>query len=188
MYSPSHYRTDDQAKINAIISSSPLATLIYGSDAIHLPLIRKNSKLIGHMARRNQAWKEMHEKEILVIFHGPQGYVSATWYESEEILPTWNYVVIHIRGKLIVHEDEVRIREALEILGEHQEPNYDLRCALEKEHRLLKEIVAFEIDIHSLEAKFKLAQQKPQKERLNVVRHLRNQPPVKTLADAMEET
>lgn len=140
------------------------------------------------MAIYNPAWEQMHEQEVLAIFHGPEGYINPDWYESDEKLPTWNYVTVHVRGKLTVYKDPESVKEALLILGHHQQPEYDLEKHIDENSKLLSQIVSFKIVIGSMEGKFKLAQSKSVTERKNVIRHLRQNPSPFDLAESMEST
>ena len=61
------------------------------------------------MARANSQWRTAGGQRVLAIFHGPHAYVSPTWYESDNVVPTWNYVAVHAYGTLRLIEDRDRL-------------------------------------------------------------------------------
>ncbi|MFJ5030425.1 FMN-binding negative transcriptional regulator [Streptomyces sp. NPDC088560] len=81
--------------------------------------------LIGHMARANGHWREPVQGEAMVIVHGPQAYVSPTWYatkaEHHRVVPTWNYVVAHVYGQLVVHDDPAWVEAQMRRLTDRHE-------------------------------------------------------------------
>src|SRR5207244_13037853 len=83
----------------SLVEGRPLAS--------HLPFLpdRKagaHGTLIGHMARANGQWKEAGGQNVLAIFSGSHAYISPTWYEEKEVVPTWNYVAVHVYGRVQV--------------------------------------------------------------------------------------
>lgn len=186
MYATAKTIETELSVLHQTIDKYPFATLIYRDDAIHLPLIRQGATLIGHLARANPWWEQARGQQVLVIFHGAQGFIHPEWYQSNEKLPTWNYIAIHIRGVLTVHEDAGFVRDALVALGKHELPEYDLESAINENENLLRNIVAFEIPLGQMEGKYKLAQSKSVEERRNVVAHLQKRPLQNDLALEMQ--
>src|SRR5690606_21738818 len=86
-----------------------------GLEANHLPLLidpdpAPYGTLLGHIARANPLWREFDgATEVLAVFQGPQTYVTPSWYPSKrengKVVPTWNYAVVHARGRLVFHQD-----------------------------------------------------------------------------------
>ncbi|MBB2894637.1 FMN-binding negative transcriptional regulator [Flexivirga oryzae] len=118
VYLPAHDEAPSTAEVAELISSVPFATLVTSDgkslSANHIPFLLEVSedgdKLIGHVARANDVWRAgQHEGETLVVFNGADHYVSPTWYPSKqehhEVVPTWNYLVAHVYGELVVHDD-----------------------------------------------------------------------------------
>ena len=112
MYQPSHFRVDDLPQMHALMRARPFAALIsagsYGLYASHLPTVLKEGGSYGvlefHLARANPHWKYLAEgNEALVIFQGPEGYITPNWYpskaEHQKVVPTWNYAVVHARRR-----------------------------------------------------------------------------------------
>ena len=161
MYSPQYAVETDRSKIDSVIRENPFATIIYTDnsrpESFHLPLIIQGDKLIGHMAKANPAWKKIAAKTILVIFHGPQGYISPEFYGTQNNVGTWNYISIHVRGKVTISQEEKELKDALLLLSRSQDPNFDIESNIADHSELLKGIVALKISIDEVFAKFKLA-------------------------------
>ncbi|MET9077309.1 FMN-binding negative transcriptional regulator [Streptomyces sp. NPDC004232] len=127
--------------------------------------------LIGHMARANGHWREPVQGEAMVIVHGPQAYVSPTWYatkaEHHRVVPTWNYVVAHVYGQLVVHDDPAWVEAQMRRLTDRHEAgsaepwSLDQAPAKYVEGRL-RAVVGVEVVISRIEAKAKLSQNQPE--------------------------
>src|SRR6476620_11824746 len=124
MYNPPHFEESRPEELERIIHDYPLGTLVYstseGLDAAHLPFIYKkdqgaSGKLIGHVARKNLIWQQVApEAEVLTIFQGDDAYISPNWYpskhETHRHVPTWNYQVVHVRGRVRFIDDAKFVR------------------------------------------------------------------------------
>ena len=186
MYLPEYFEETSPERISALIERYPLGTLITAPDGIpyasHLPFLLEGGagpegKLIGHMARANPQWRHFSSgAEVLAVFRGPHAYVSPSWYASPGV-PTWNYAVVHVRGRPAIIEGEAELAGLLERLTrvhESLEPNpWKPSLAGERRARLLGAIVGFAIEITSVQAKFKLSQNRPPEDRRRVARALR---------------
>ncbi len=161
----------DTAAIHDLIRRYSFATVIssgtQGLVISHLPLLLDamggpQGKLIGHLARANSHSKLLADAPVTCIFHGPHGYLSPAWYVDQLSVPTWNYAVAHVQGQSRLIEDTAHIEEILAATVDKHEAaagtgwRYDLPT--EFRERLVKTIVGFEIEITSLEGKFKLSQ------------------------------
>src|SRR5690349_15740045 len=111
MYCPSLFREDRLEVQHALIRSRPLGLLIsHGSGGLLanlVPFVLKTGDsergvLQAHMARANPQWRELHDQAVLVVFRGPDAYVSPSMYATKEqtgkVVPTWNYVMVQARG------------------------------------------------------------------------------------------
>ena len=196
MYVPPHFREDDPAALRALVDAQPFATLVTtgpaGMEASHLPLYFKQADgaapqgyLIGHLARPNGQAKALlegtTEAEALAIFHGPQAYVSPSWYPSKrehgKVVPTWNYVAVHAYGLVRAFTEAERLWEVVRTLTERHEQGFDLPWSVddapaEFTQKLLKAIVGVEIALTRLEGKWKLSQNRPEADRLGVIEGL----------------
>jgi transcriptional regulator len=167
MYLPDAFRLDDRQTLFEQVAAHPFATVIslqgMGGDlgVSHLPLLvdRQRELLRGHLARANpQVAHFAAGAEMLAVFHGPHAYVSPSVYEEHPSVPTWNYVVVHVRGRgrLV---DEATLRETLEDMVRHFDPTgWRFQAPEEYVRSALDSIAGFEIPIERLEGKFKLSQ------------------------------
>ena len=112
MYQPNHFRIDDLPLMHALVRARPFAALVSGGSAglfaTHLPTVLKSDGRFGliecHLARANPHWKDLAQSsEALMIFLGPEGYVTPNWYPSKaehgKVVPTWNYALVHAYGR-----------------------------------------------------------------------------------------
>ncbi|REE94552.1 PaiB family negative transcriptional regulator [Paenibacillus taihuensis] len=168
MYIPKHTRVEDEATLFAFLERYSFATLISTSGghptASHLPLVldRENRCLMGHFARANSQWTDISGEEVLAIFHGPHTYISSSWYETNQSVPTWNYAAVHAYGQAELIEDEAELLQCLnEMVAKYEEPGSAYR--IDDSNRdtidgLMKGIVGFRIRLDRLEGKWKLSQ------------------------------
>ncbi|MHB1272607.1 MAG: FMN-binding negative transcriptional regulator [Rhodanobacter sp.] len=129
MYTPKHFEEARVEALHGLIRAYPFATVVTraasGLSANHLPFeLAGDASLHGHVARGNEL-AQMDGAEVLLIFRGPDGYVSPNWYPSKHEtgreVPTWNYAVAHVHGRLRVIDDTVWLRRLLETLTDHHE-------------------------------------------------------------------
>lgn len=195
MYIPAHYKEEDQAKLLAFMQANSFALLVshaQGLLATHLPFVATeiNGKVLlrSHMAKANPQWKELGG-EVLVVFQGPHAYISPTLYEKKENVPTWNYIAVHAYGKVRLISEETEVRGLLEGMIREYEKGY---LAQYKElpedyiDKMIKGIVAFEIEVDRLQGKRKLSQNKTEQEQKNIIHSLENKPETKGIADSMK--
>ncbi len=190
MPQPTYRRPDyvqhDEDQIFSCIERNSFATLVsngVGSPVVsHLPLLldRENRRLIGHMARANGHWEEASLQEVLCIFNGPHAYVSPRWYAERNVVPTWNYVVVHVRGRMNILEDEQATLEILRQYVQHFEANLPEPWSVGEPdedfiRKLSRQTVAFEISIEKLDGIWKLSQHHDAERRAKVVSALEKQ-------------
>ena len=151
-----------------VIKTYPLATLISVKNneplITHLPLIYNEAgKLIGHIDIYNpHAELLKDDTDITIIFSGPQCYISPSIYTTKQ-LPTWNYIKVHLKGKVKAIESKDALKESLITMTEFLEApkhNYVLDADNKRMEGALDYIKMFEITIDSWEGKFKLSQDK----------------------------
>jgi len=181
MYQPAHFRKTDGDKLHALMHAYPFATLVVNGEgglaANHLPLELVDGKLHGHVARGNEL-AGMDGADVLVIFRGPDGYVSPNWYpskrETHREVPTWNYAVVHVHGRLRTVTDAAWLRQLLERLTDRHEAGqpepWQVSDAPDDHvEKMLRAIVGLEITIERIEGKFKLSQNHPAANRAGVL-------------------
>lgn len=181
MYLPERFAAKNDQDILAVVQENPLATLISVKDQrpfiSHIPLVvEKNGaqlKLIGHFAKANPHWK-LIEDPVTAIFHGPNSYITPRWY-SENDVPTWNYVVVHMSGVGRLLPDFGSIVGCLKKLTDHIEANsknpweFWLPADLANPQDLASAIIGFEVDVQDIQAKFKLSQNRSVADRAGVI-------------------
>lgn len=182
MYTPPQHRMDDRATQLAFMRRHAFATLVStgpagAPQATHLPLVvveRPGTlRLLGHQARANPQWRELAAgAEVLAIFQGPHAYISPSLYQRQPSVPTWDYAAIHVYGgwrPLESREDQLAGLRAL--VGDHDAPWLAGLERLPPEYLAarLDGIVAFEIEVSRIEARWKLSQERSAAERSNIV-------------------
>lgn len=186
MYTPTSFVESDQTKLHDFIQHHSFATLVSQTDsepfASHLPLLLDrdagpHGTLIGHMARANSQWRQADGQRLLAIFHGPHAYISPTWYEAVNVVPTWNYVAVHAYGTFRLETDRCRMLDIVRKYVDFYEANLPHPWSFEDTEAefvngLLDAIVGFEIVIDRLEGKWKLNQNHDTTRRQNVIRAL----------------
>ena len=180
MYIPKINAMTEREEVVAFMKQFSFATIITAKEnfpvATHLPFLVsvKEDKIIltSHFAKANEHWAAVVENKVLVIFTEPHAYISPKNYDKELNVPTWNYISIHAygQGKLITRTDKV-----IEIL-EATIDNYELAYmqqwnSLPEDFKLkmIKGIVAFEIEVTELQAKKKLSQNKTDAEQRRII-------------------
>jgi transcriptional regulator len=185
VYIPTAFAVTDKEKLHRFIEAYSFGLLVSTHDgrpfATHLPFLLErdagaNGCLVGHMARANPQWRDLDGQEVLAIFSGPHTYVSPTWYEADNVVPTWNYVAVHAYGTLRLVEQAgdltpilVRIVHTYEQCMPRPWPldtTSDYFC------KMVKAIVGFRITVSRLEGKWKLNQNRPSERRDKVIRVL----------------
>lgn len=188
MYLPKHFEQQDLESLTALLKAYPLGTLVTQQDgaleANHIPFLLQadlavGSKLIGHVAKGNPVWKnDSTEQESLVIFQGPEAYISPNWYPSKQVhhqvVPTYNYAVVHVYGTLTVTHDEAIKRKIVtdltQIMEQTRQSTWQVSDApsdfIEK---MLNAIVGIELTITRLQAKWKVSQNRDAADRGGVV-------------------
>ncbi len=185
MYVPKLFEITDWTEISRFIRTNPLGTLVSRGDqapvATHVPFQLETNKgdksvLTGHVARGNpQCGLFESQPDVLVIFLSPiQHYVSSSWYGHPNV-PTWNYMSVHIYGRLQIVEGE-RLRKSLEETTLHHDqisshPLTDevLRGEIDKQ---IGGIVGFEIEIERVEAAYKMSQNRSDKDYASIITEL----------------
>ncbi|HEY3781425.1 MAG TPA: FMN-binding negative transcriptional regulator [Fimbriimonadaceae bacterium] len=171
MYTPPHFRAEPQDAIEQVILDNPFAILITQGEELkitHLPVLYDPNKgekgtALAHMARANDHWQPFEQaKESVLIFNGPHAYVSSSWYTQNRAVPTWNYAAVHLYGNpQILDEEQAKL--ALRKLIESLEPpdgGYEFENLQAAADRQVGGIVAFEMPVTRIEAKFKMSQNK----------------------------
>lgn len=187
MYRPRHFDINDNSALFRVMRDNSFALLVSagggGLVASHIPLSLNADgegprRLFGHVARANDQWRGFDGKtEAMAVFQGVHAYVSPSWYVSETMVPTWNYVAVHAYGRPKVIADAAAVRVHLErLVATYESPatgpwSMD-RLPDDYVQRMIKGIVAFEMPIERLEGKFKLSQNRSAADREGAIKGL----------------
>jgi transcriptional regulator len=197
MYTPPPFAVTDRTALHEAIERYSFAILASQSGgelfASHLPLLLNPDEgplgtLVGHMARANPQWREAAGERVMAVFSGPHAYLSPSWYEASEVVPTWNYVAVHATGTLELIEDaavtEAILRRTVSWYEAARPRPWTLNESAEFVARFARQIVAFQIPIERLEGKWKLSQNHPHERRAKVAAALERQGDENALAIA----
>jgi transcriptional regulator len=202
VYIPKHFEETRVAVLHALVEAHPLGTLVTmgaaGLIASHIPMVLELDgtelgvaardgaglgMLRGHVSRANPQWREFcPEVEALAIFSGPEHYITPAWYaekaETGKVVPTWNYSVVDVYGRLRVIEDAAWLRTHVERLTNIHEAGRAMAGAGEAWKvgdapedyvtTMLRGIVGLEIAVSRMEGKWKVSQNRGERDREGV--------------------
>lgn len=201
MYIPKYLKVTNVDEILDFVQKNSFGTIVTTEQgkpiATHLPLgLNKKGEdcyITGHMAYGNPQWRTFEIcEDVLVMFQGPNAYISSSWYSHENV-PTWNYQAIHMYGKASILDKDELIEE-LTIMLKKYEKNRENPVLwnnlsphlLESE---LKGIVGFKIKVGEIQAAYKLSQNRNETDYINIIDKLQNEgnPHSKQMAELMEK-
>ncbi len=202
MYQPRHYREERREILDKLIAHQPLATLITAGDggliANLVPFICEGDVLKAHVARGNDQLAALSAgADTLVVFQGPQAYISPAWYASKrehgKVVPTWNYITVQVRGTPRTTDNAdwlLKQIDALTLAREtpRREPWRVSDAPPDYIAGQLKGIVGIEIPIASIEGKWKVSQNRSIEDREGVIAGLRKETSNTALADLVRAT
>lgn len=185
MYKFPYYTEEDQQKVIAFMKENSFATITGIGEqypvASHIPLeveVHENGKIFlsGHLMKKTDHHIAFEKNEnVLVIFNGPHTHVSASWYTNPVMGSTWDYMVVHAKGK-IIFKDEQGTYEAVKAItnkyeGLEKSSSFD-KLPQEYIDKMVKAIVGFSIEVESLENTFKLSQNRDNESKQNIIEEL----------------
>ncbi|QDU96750.1 FMN-binding negative transcriptional regulator [Lignipirellula cremea] len=203
MFIPPAFAEQDLARLHLFLIQNSFGLVVSQVDgapfATHLPLLLQPAEgplgtLTGHFARANPQWRQLVGQTVLVIFTGPHAYISPTWYEAENTVPTWNYTAVHVYGQIELVESGEPLLNILKETVQTYEQSKPQPWTLEGNEaiteRLIEQIVGFRMVIEKIEGKFKLNQNHPAERRQKVIKALEEQGDENSLglANLMRET
>jgi transcriptional regulator len=202
MYNLPHFKAADDKEVVAFMHAHPFITLC-GCDAnnhpvaTHVPVLIevRNDKLFlqAHVMRKQKHTIAFeHNPHVLAIFSGAHTYVSASWYSNKNIGSTWNYQAVHVKGKMTFQNDTflhsllTRLTEKFE--NDPHSPSLVSKLSEEYVSTMMKAIVAFEIEITSIEHIFKLSQNRDEESYENIIEQLKQgDEDAQAIAERMKE-
>lgn len=186
MYCPASFEEHRLDVLLRLIAEHPLATLVRqgeeGLVADHVPLMHVPTPagaghLIGHVARANPLWQVAPQERLLLVFQGPQAYISPNWYATKadggKVVPTWNYAVVHVHAQLTPIHSPQAVMDILQQLTRRHEANQPHPWAVDDApadftKRLLTQIVGVRLEILGMQGKWKVSQNQPQANQASV--------------------
>ncbi|RYC53063.1 FMN-binding negative transcriptional regulator [Flagellimonas olearia] len=170
MYIPHYYKNENLDEIKDFLIQNSFGILISTVDGkpwgTHIPLeLDTNANgqniLVGHISKANPQWKNFNNpSEVLCIFNGPHSYISSSWYKEEEV-PTWNYIAVHVYGKVTILDEEQTMASMYKLVDKYEQNSKNpisLDHMSPKTLRQVKGVVGFEIEITEIQAAYKLSQ------------------------------
>lgn len=156
--------------LSTIVAADLVTMTEKGLVTTFLPVLYDGTNFISHMARNNEQWKLAPHGEALLIAHGPDAYVSPTWYaattEHGRVVPTYNYSTAHIYGELRVQEEPAWLDAAVRALTLRHEASRSTPWSVDDPpagyvEGQLRAIVGLEFVVHRVEMKHKMSQNRP---------------------------
>ena len=187
MYIPKINENTNLDEVKDFIHQNSFGILVTQLDgqpiATHIPIeLSQNSTdediLIGHISKANTQWKTFdNNNNALAIFSSPHTYVSSSWYQHAVTVPTWNYIAIHVYGKLrTLSQDElyqslVALVDKYETISKH--PIQLNQLPAEKVQREMRGIIGFEMKITNIQARYKLSQNRNEEDYQHIIHELK---------------
>ncbi len=184
MYIPDRFKNENVAAVKDFIFNNGFGILLHQGNqklqGTHIPmLLDKNKKgkdiLTGHLSRANPQWKHFKDNDdVMAIFMGPHTYISSSWYQKESV-PTWNYIAIHVYGKIKIVEGEALIDNMRRLVDKYEKHSKDpvvVDRLSAKTMEMMKGIVGFQIEITKFQAAFKLSQNRNDIDHKNIIKEL----------------
>ncbi len=182
MYVPKHFAVTDPSALLAFIRSHPFGLLISVIDGkplvTHVPFVILDTEKVRlglHVARANPHWTSLNGSQVLAVFAGAHGFVSASWYAPpSENVPTWNYSAVHCAGTATIASDLQTQRILETMVREFEgEDRWSITSAnSEYVDQMKRGIVGIEISVTSIVGKFKYSQNRDETDLHSVLEHL----------------
>ena len=194
MYLPKSFEPPDAETLLQFMRKHSFGVLItitsHGLDGNHLPFVfdpepPPHGTLRGHVARANPIWRECQERpEALIIFQGPDSFITPSWYATKQetgaVVPTWNYIVVHAHGSVRIVQDAAWLRAHVEALTNRHEASREIPWGVSDApadyiDKMVGAIVGIEVPIATLTGKWKLSQNRSERDRAGVVEGLQRE-------------
>ena len=198
MYTPEIYKNENQEEIKKFLHENSFGILINQTNgklwATHIPLELEtneegNEILYGHISKENPQWNGFIDNDqVLAVFTGPHSYISSSWYDHENV-PTWNYIAVHVYGKIKIIEGEAVIESLKKLVDKYEQNSKNPVCVADLSKKTMMQtrgIVAFEIEITEIQATRKLSQNRDEKNHQNIISELEKTEDFQAIAVANE--
>ena len=198
MYTPDIYKNENQEEIKKFLQENSFGILINQTNgklwATHIPLeletdTEGNTILEGHISKENiqsEGFKE--NDQVLAVFSGPHSYISSSWYDHENV-PTWNYIAVHVYGRIKIIEGEDVIQSLKKLVDKYEQKSQNPVRVEDLSQQTMNQargVVAFEIEITEIQATRKMSQNRDAKNYQNIITALERNNTSDSLATANE--
>ncbi len=187
LYIPKAQLVEDRKLLHDFMEDHRFVEFVTAAPALkitHIPVILDREagpygRIFGHISRQNPQSRDIDGHHTAVaVFRGPHGYISPTWFEKKDVVPTWNFAVVHASGRPRVVDDKHALHQLLgrliDSFEKYRGSGYDFSKLPEPYvSSLMEGIVGFEMELESLEGKFKLGQNWSEKDKQAALEHLR---------------
>ena len=187
LYIPKAQQVEDRKFLHDFMEEYSFVDLITSAPTLritHIPVILDHTvgaygKILGHVSRQNPQHQAFNGQQTgIIVFRGAHGYISPTWYAKADVVPTWNFAVVHATGKLSAITEKPALHSLLAKLIDkfesYQGSGYDFSKLPDSYvSPMMGGIVGFEMPIESLEGKFKLGQERSDVDKQSILEHLR---------------
>ena len=184
MYTPEIYKNENQEEIKKFLQENSFGILINQTNgklwATHIPLELDTNEngatiLSGHISKENPQWNGFIDNDqVLAVFSGPHSYISSSWYDHENV-PTWNYIAVHVYGKIKIIEGEAVIESLKKLVDKYEQKSENPVRIEDLSQKIMLQsrgIVAFEIEITEIPATRKMSQNRDEKNYQNIISEL----------------
>jgi len=190
LYIPKAHLVEDRKLMHDFMEDYAFVALVTAAPTIritHIPVLLNRTAgpygtIYGHIARNNpqNATFDEHQQAV-IVFQGPNSYISPSWYTKAEVVPTWNFAVVHASGTLKPVTDKQALHEFLAKLIATFESRYAPASTYDfgklpdnYVYPMIGSIIGFEMKIESLEGKFKLGQERSEGDKAGILKNLRS--------------
>lgn len=199
MFVPKVFQHANDSEVRDFIRENGFGLLVSQKDGrlhgTHIPmeLSEDGAQLSGHVSKANQQWKDFKDgDEVMAVFTGPHTYISSSWYDHENV-PTWNYVAVHVYGKVHVIEGEALVRSLKDLVDKYEKSSVNpvrvesMTPEFFRDH--INALVGFVINVTEVQAAYKLSQNRDRKNYTAIISELekRGDHHSQQVADAMKK-
>jgi transcriptional regulator len=200
LYIPKPHLVEDRKLLQDFMDEFAFADLVTASPGIritHIPTVLKRTAasygtLFGHISRQNPQNKCFDGRQsAVIVFRGPHSYISPTWYNKPESVPTWNFAVVHATGRLKPVADPKALHDLLaQLISKFEGPgsSYDFaKLPASYTNGLMAGVIGFEMEIELLEGKFKLGQERSDTDKQAMLKNLQSAKPARSMYEFTDE-
>ena len=177
MYIPKQFEVTNKEEVLSFIEANAFGQLISNVKhrlfSSHIPFLLSDdkTKIIGHLSRQNPQYEELAGQEVLITLEGPHDYISPSWYFTSGV-PTWNYQAVHIYGHCQVFHCVEQLKEVVDALTNKYEESFQEPWQPNYKASMLKAIVGVEVTISEIQCKYKLSQNRSNKDQEETIKQL----------------